>query len=440
VSLDLVRDTIKAGGLPQDDLLRVSQLLRKIAGISPREFWVWLEDPHPQVRAVGLMALVISLPPTERLSLVPRLRPLSRDPDPYVRQIASHHLGRLGNPQMLDLSHERWGDEEIARLAVHLEHFTGLDLSATELGPAGAEALANSPGVESLRTLVLAANAVGDEGLRALAASPHLGGLVDLDVSEMKFTADALGEFLASGRLGSLRRLVLSGRPALGEALSRTPNSPLRLKELVVRLGALGSSAAEALGRSSLLQGVEALRVWGCALPDQGIEALAASGFASGLRVVELVDNPDLTDRSLQALSRAAGLTLEELTVRKSQIADAGLTALAESPLLGRLRRLDLAQNRIGPAGVQALAGSPRAAGLRVLNLAGNRVGPAGAGALARSPHLEALEFLDVSDSDPPLQEEDDVWYDWDGTITGVTTADPEALQLRRRFGDRVRI
>ena len=53
---------------------------------------------------------------------------------------------------------------------------------------------------------------------------------------------------------------------------------------------------------------------------------------------------------------------------------NAGLTALARSPLLAKLAWLDLGQNTIGEAGCEALvaAGLPE---LRFLNLSGNQVG-----------------------------------------------------------------
>lgn len=69
------------------------------------------------------------------------------------------------------------------------------------------------------------------------------------------------------------------------------------------------------------------------------------------------------------------------------------LGKLAEGPLLGRLRGLDLSDNDLEEAEVRSLL-SPHLAGLRSLNLSDNPLGPAGVQALADSPHLAGLRRL----------------------------------------------
>ena len=76
---------------------------------------------------------------------------------------------------------------------------------------------------------------------------------------------------------------------------------------------------------------------------------------------------------------------------------DAGTRALAESPLLARVRRLYLCSNEIGDEGAIALAKSPHLGGLIVLSLWRNEIRDAGGRALAESTALGKLERLYMS-------------------------------------------
>jgi uncharacterized protein (TIGR02996 family) len=63
-----------------------------------------------------------------------------------------------------------------------LERLTALNFAETRLGHTGVERLAVSPQIARLRKLDLGANGIGDRGARALLASPHLAGLDGLNV------------------------------------------------------------------------------------------------------------------------------------------------------------------------------------------------------------------------------------------------------------------
>lgn len=77
------------------------------------------------------------------------------------------------------------------------------------------------------------------------------------------------------------------------------------------------------------------------------------------------------------------------------RVGDNGTALLAESPNLGRLRRLYLRDNGISSIGAAALAGSSCLAGLEALVLWDNEIGDDGAAALAASdlPHLVQLDL-----------------------------------------------
>ncbi len=82
----------------------------------------------------------------------------------------------------------------------------------------------------------------------------------------------------------------------------------------------------------------------------------------------------------------------------------AGARALAGSPYLGRLTKLDLdggpyGDNRVGDVGAEALAGAAGLSRVAELGLANNGITDAGARALAASPHVAGLTWLDLGDN-----------------------------------------
>ncbi|WP_171473205.1 TIGR02996 domain-containing protein [Frigoriglobus tundricola] len=88
-------------------------------------------------------------------------------------------------------------------------------------------------------------------------------------------------------------------------------------------------------------------------------------------------------------LSRLKVIELEHL-----QLTADDLTPLAAAPDLSRLRELVLAVNNIRNEGAVRLAAMPQLQGLEVLDLRGNGISDAGARAVAQSPHLGGLKEL----------------------------------------------
>jgi carbon storage regulator CsrA len=129
------------------------------------------------------------------------------------------------------------------------------------------------------------------------------------------------------------------------------------------------------------------------------------------------VEAAELTARQFLAHAEElfAAAPLRRLRVRPGN----RVAALAASPYLARLARLDLSGVSLGDEAAVALAGSPFLVGLDTLNLADNRIGEAGARALAASPHLASLPLLDLSRN--PVGE-------------------GGAGALRARFGERMRL
>src|SRR5205823_5823989 len=120
-------------------------------------------------------------------------------------------------------------------------------------------------------------------------------------------------------------------------------------------------------------------------------EALARSPNLPGLRRLELPRNR-IGDAGAEALACSPHLRLERLSLLANALGPAGAEALADSDLLAGLRALDLSYNDVG-AGVRALAGADLAS-LRVLELSGLHFDRASAEAFAELPSFPRLRAL----------------------------------------------
>jgi uncharacterized protein (TIGR02996 family) len=240
----------------------------------------------------------------------------------------------LRNVRELDLSGndtlENRGPILLGR-SKQLVRLEALDLSFTELGDKGLQALANSPVFAALRSLYISGNGqaggtarLGVPGLRALANSPHLSELSQLDVSGNYLSDTALRSLFEGPSARRLTRLALHGN-RLGEA------------------GTAALAASLVFTKMAELDGVIDLR-----RVEMG---------PAGTRV--LAESPALK-------------TVESLDLEGNFMGDAGLAALAASPHLKQLRVLSLRENRISDDGVRALARSPIMVTLRVVDLTGN--------------------------------------------------------------------
>ena len=434
------------------------------------------------------------------------------DATPGVRSLASSpHLGRLDR---LDLSMNELTGEHVATLldSPHLARLRVLNLGSNKVGPAGARAvawcaklsrletlsfwfgdiraegaaaLAKSPHLGALTNLELYANNLGDPGVIALAESPTLARLNRLSIGYNHFTPTAVERLASSPHLTGLTKLAASGNKNFGGAgLAALARSPLAGRLTDLNIGCCGLKPvdtrhlnapafsglrelwfkgepgfpdridAEVLGKSPHLAGLQALGLERVALGDDGLTALATGPGAANLHTLMIPEN-GITARGIQALARAEKFrTLRNLYLRKNPIGPDG-AALAESPYLHGLRKVDLREcdlgeegmlallrapwlakvvafdfgwnklgdrfavelakqpflanfieldlsldlNGIGDEGVIALANSPYLSGLRELSLGSNRIGDAGCRALATSPYLNNLACLILTDN-----------------------------------------
>src|SRR5439155_6122837 len=91
---------------------------------------------------------------------------------------------------------------------------------------------------------------------------------------------------------------------------------------------------------------------------------------------------------------------LVRLVLPNNRLGDTGVAALCASPVFARMaenqRMIDLRRVEMGPAGARALAESTALQFVESLDLEGNFLGDAGLTAIAASPHLTKLRVLSL--------------------------------------------
>ncbi len=160
--------------------------------------------------------------------------------------------------------------------------------------------------------------------------------------------------------------------------------------------GATGKAMA-ALAEAPFLARVRYLTIRG-RIGDRGAAALAKSPHLGNLRRLNLLDT-GIGDKGAISLAGAETLSpTDMLCLTGNDIGDEGVVALAGSAILAGLHRLYLARNPIADAGARALADSPHVGGLEELGLGGiEDLSDDGALALVDSTQLVALRRIELS-------------------------------------------
>jgi uncharacterized protein (TIGR02996 family) len=196
---------------------------------------------------------------------------------------------------------------------------------------------------------------------------------------------------------------------AVGDRLAKLVQSPLlrHVRELDLCGNDVGNRGPILLARSKHLARLDALDLSFTDLGDKGLQALADSPVFGTLRSLQIGGNGQVSGNSrlglpgLRALANSPHLTgLIRLDVSNNNLSDAALRALLDGPNARRLSRLDLHTNRLGDAGtavlVESLVFTKMAELDRKIDLRRVEMGPAGARALAASQALRAVEELNL--------------------------------------------
>jgi uncharacterized protein (TIGR02996 family) len=256
------------------------------------------------------------------------------------------------------------------------------------IGPSGhVEALGGLRDWHALRSLEIADSETNYNVLERLAGLPH-------PVQELRLHGGHYGPadagcldggsaFAGVSRFAMRDAQVDWGRGALARSTWRRRLASLRLE---------GCSVSGVVLVSDLL---EELFIRRCNLPPQPLASLSAPERLRRLALREC----SLGDQALAefAVLRLAGVRLFDLS--RNRLTSAGLSALADAPLLRPLEAFVLDHMPLGEKGGLALASLPAPPRLRLLSLEGCALGEGGAEALAGWPGLAAVEVLNLENN-----------------------------------------
>jgi hypothetical protein len=156
-------------------------------------------------------------------------------------------------------------------------------------------------------------------------------------------TQAGLEAFLSRAPSDRPVRVVLAGNqwgPATCRFLAAVP-AGIDLRAVYLRGTLIGDQGIELLAGLPVLDSVRSLGIERCALTDRGIRALAKSAHVSELRELYLCNRAGIESGLL------------------NQIGDDGAAALADSPNLSQLEKLDLWNTQVSDRGLEAIVASP---------------------------------------------------------------------------------
>jgi uncharacterized protein (TIGR02996 family) len=257
---------------------------------------------------------------------------------------------------------------------------------------AAIRALGESPHAEHLEQLELFGSTPG-EAIEALVATPLFGRLLGLNLSQGLWSAAA--QRLAAGlaRLRGpcrLQRLNLEATRCGPNELAAILDSPLpaTLTELHLANNQLGPEAWQRLTSCAGLTNLHTLNA-GKTNPGRGaVRALLAVPWAQGLRSLTLSAGLDAVQVPLLAGAEAMR-QLSVLGLAFNTMGDRGAEALASSPYLSGLARLDVAINYLSEAQILKLVDSAVLANVVSLDVRGNGLSPKTARNLRRRKNRE---------------------------------------------------
>ncbi len=214
------------------------------------------------------------------------------------------------------------------------------------------------------------------EDLRAMASSPNISNLTSLMLQSIDFDVE--------------------GITALG-------NSPhlQNLRTLEICLCNPDPAACTALGRSPLVSRLTALETSGWRIGAEGLAAFLAANNFDSLEVLSL-NRAAMDDKAIELVVSAQLPALAKLDLRENLITAEGLAMLGRSEVARQLTHLQLNNvtiGKIGEAGLLAFAEAPNLRNLVSLSIGDHfmKITAETAEALAMSPNLGRLEHFELT-------------------------------------------
>ncbi len=276
-------------------------------------------------------------------------------------------------------------------------------LKNTAIKAPGARAICSK--ANQLEALTIDQAKLGAEGAQAVLTSDAMPGWARLSLGVNALGAEpapTIGAALA----GSLHRLELPLNE-IGDAWIRQfLATPLALTHLGLRSNPISAAGIKTILESPMLAALESLSVaapsrsvpaWGTYLPA----IVALPGFAK-LRAFD-ADSAGITSEGIEALAASPHARgLRNLRLGYSSAGVTGAKAIANSDMLGNLEALDLSSARLGDAGVVALCASEKLSKLKYLALSGNKLGESGFAALLNTRAFPQLRVLRLYEAKEP--------------------------------------
>jgi uncharacterized protein (TIGR02996 family) len=264
--------------------------------------------------------------------------------------------------------------------------------------PDDATLLAASPNLTRLQSLNLAANEIDTPSLQRLLASPHLVNLRELDVSDNRLTARGMKGLAAIETPLRLHRLALSRNPIgdTGAAALAKASYCAELAELELDTCEISMKGVQALAQAPWLRRLGRLNLDHNSAGADGIHALTKAFDSGELFALHLRDN-EFDTEAVKLLAECPGLRgLLTLDLSENALDEEALAALSVSPHLMHLRELHLNHCTLGTRGIQSLRDAPWLANLVRLSLSDNAIGDEGLKALLGKSGLAQLNDLAV--------------------------------------------
>lgn len=262
-----------------------------------------------------------------------------------------------------------------------LKQLTHLRLEMLPLGDEGAQLLAPAmgPNLESLELIDVWCGSIGAE---SLAASPCMNSLRHLNLSGNRMEADTAAT-IAKAFLPNLESLDLSG-PGIHPYYWNTGEQPIL------------DAAVAAWSASPNVRRLRRLNVSNCFLTDGALRTIFGSSNFAHLEQLDLSHSEFSAAAVASVVDSPLWLILRGISLKNCRLDDAAAAALTQVKKAPLLRSLDLAYNSIGARGTAALSGWSVLENVWWLNLHDNVLGDNGLIALASSPYLGRLVELDL--------------------------------------------
>lgn len=269
--------------------------------------------------------------------------------------------------------------EGLAQIAAR-HPLRSLDITANDIGPAGAKALLAAPVFASLRALDLTGNEVGDGGALALAHNPSLRALRGLVAPSNPTQAErwtaAAGEALAGADLPALQHLVLAGQGMGSEGAAALLASSRLAGLRALNLASCDADWAEVIDRCKGREGPALTALDVCHWTAKKKPRWGDAGLLSTVKHLRVVGLPG---DALAGLLTSGCLGSLEVLVLGHICAEEHAKAVKEVPALPRLKVLSLEGWKLDEASAKALADAPFLAGLEGVDLGPGSDTPPGA-------------------------------------------------------------